>query len=106
MNQHVCKPAYARWTMEFMSGRGWRLVSPDGQPQTAIYGSRDKAQRALDAAQARTDAARRRGTRSCMCCQKPFESEGIHNRLCTSCRGLSADGWNPYGLAPRSGRPR
>lgn len=25
------------------------------------------------------------GNRSCMCCSKPFMSEGIHNRLCELC---------------------
>lgn len=24
--------------------------------------------------------------RNCMCCQTSFESEGIHNRLCSKCR--------------------
>lgn len=24
--------------------------------------------------------------RPCMCCRKPFESEGAHNRLCPECR--------------------
>lgn len=24
--------------------------------------------------------------RACMCCRKPFESEGNHNRLCAECR--------------------
>ena len=29
--------------------------------------------------------------RPCMCCLNPFLSEGIHNRLCISCRNKSAD---------------
>jgi hypothetical protein len=29
-------------------------------------------------------------TRECMCCQRPFQSEGIHNRLCGYCRGKEA----------------
>lgn len=36
----------------------------------------------------RRDARVRRGTQSrpCMCCGGPFASEGIHNRLCWTCR--------------------
>jgi len=38
---------------------------------------------------------RRKGTtqRPCMCCGKPFLSEGAHNRLCQGCRRL---GSSPY----------
>lgn len=27
--------------------------------------------------------------RTCLCCRKPFESEGIHNRLCSPCKSTS-----------------
>lgn len=27
--------------------------------------------------------------RPCMCCRAPFESDGPHNRLCTTCNGRS-----------------
>lgn len=105
MNHHVCKPEYARWSMECVPGKGWRLVDPDGRPQSAFYGAGDRAQSALDAAQARADAARKRAVRPCLCCQKPFESEGIHNRLCSICRHREGS-CDPYGLAPRSGRAK
>lgn len=104
-NALFAKPKAELWTMEFLPCRGWRLVDPAGRPQTAIYGNREQALTVLDAAQARTDAARKRGLRACMTCGKPFMSEGIHNRMCTPCRGQGGD-WNPYGIAPRSGRPR
>lgn len=100
------KPKAARWTCEFLPGRGWRLIDPAGVPQVALYASKERILTALDAAQARTDAKLKRGIRTCLCCRNPFESEGIHNRMCGRCRGLGGDGWNPYGLAPRSGRPR
>lgn len=29
-------------------------------------------------------------TRPCLRCQKPFLSEGIHNRLCNPCRSMSS----------------
>jgi hypothetical protein len=100
------KPKPALWSLLYCPGQGWRLVDPAGVPQLAVYANRERALTAMDAAQARTDAKLKRGTRACMCCRAPFESEGIHNRMCTRCRAQSADGWNPYGLAPRSGRPR
>ena len=34
-------------------------------------------------------------TRPCMCCQKPFVSEGSHNRLCGDCRNKNI---SPYAL--------
>lgn len=30
-------------------------------------------------------------SRACMTCEKPFESEGIHNRLCKHCRVTAND---------------
>ncbi len=85
MNHHVCKPAYQRWTMEYLPGRGWRLVDPEGNPGDAIY-TRDRAETAMEAAQARTDALRQRRRRACLCCGHEFASEGIHNRMCDPCR--------------------
>jgi hypothetical protein len=45
--------------------------------------------RECDAAAARDRLIRtaRTTTRPCLCCQKPFKSEGAHNRLCDPCRG-------------------
>lgn len=34
--------------------------------------------------------------RKCLCCGKPFASQGPHNRLCTPCRGKSV---GPYDLS-------
>lgn len=30
-------------------------------------------------------------TRKCLSCEKPFDSEGWHNRLCPQCRKRSGD---------------
>lgn len=35
---------------------------------------------------ARLWRTRNRAERPCMCCRAMFESEGIHNRLCPTCR--------------------
>ena len=37
--------------------------------------------------------------RACLCCGHRFMSEGAHNRLCTSCRHRSDDGFIPTGIA-------
>lgn len=36
------------------------------------------------------ERAEKRTRRNCMCCGTPFMSEGIHNRLCATCRGVGA----------------
>jgi hypothetical protein len=32
-----------------------------------------------------------RMVRPCMCCRNPFESDGIHHRLCANCRSHGQD---------------
>ena len=86
--------------MEYVTGSGWRLVDPEGKPQAAFY-TKDRAQTALEAAQARTDAALGRRRRPCLCCRSEFESEGIHNRLCDTCRhrDTAPDGLGRFSLS-------
>lgn len=105
MNYHVSKPEYARWTITYVGAGRWRLVDPTGMPQPTIYAGREAALTAMGCAQARTDAAARKGVRPCMCCRSPFESDGIHDRLCDAC-GRHGDEWAPYGIstAARGGR--
>lgn len=104
-NAAFVKPAFARFHIAPRAGGRWVLIGPDGRIQASFQGY-DHAVTARDHAQARADAAAKRITRDYMGCQKPFMSEGIHNRLCAVCRQRGADGWNPHGIAPRSGRPR
>lgn len=35
-------------------------------------------------------ANRKTEKRNCLCCGKPFDSEGIHNRVCDDCKSTSA----------------
>ena len=37
--------------------------------------------------------------RPCMSCQRPFPSEGIHNRLCLTCKGNSSASMEDYNIA-------
>lgn len=41
----------------------------------------------------------------CMCCGKPFKSEGIHNRLCGQCRTRPTTDWMTVG-ATSTGKVR
>jgi hypothetical protein len=38
----------------------------------------------------------RRPVRLCMCCEKPFGSEGIEDRLCPPCGGIGSNGEDDY----------
>ncbi len=89
-NHAFAKPGNAKWTVEPRSSGVFNVRAPDG----SIYGTyenRTMAEGVRGTLQRRDDLAARKTTRPCMCCQKPFESEGIHNRMCGSCRPRSAD---------------
>ena len=45
------------------------------------------------------DAARKRGSRPCMSCQKQFQSDGIHNRMCDHSRRVGAAEAIPVGFS-------
>lgn len=47
---------------------------------------RNDAEEKLEVFLNRERARRENITRPCLCCQRPFESEGKHNRLCDPCR--------------------
>lgn len=99
------KPGHAKWTHEPRAGGVFVVRRPDG----TIYGTYSTLSQAAATAgirQKEADLAARRTTRPCMCCQKPFASEGIHNRMCGTCRPHGSDAWSPHGIAPRSGRPK
>ena len=55
--------------------------------QSSLFRSRKEAEKYLEAELAKEPLSRRPQTRKCMCCREEFFSEGIHNRLCQSCRG-------------------
>ena len=99
------KPARAKWLLVRKADDVFDVLCPDG----TIYGTYAtlcQAAATVGVRQKEADQAARRVTRACMCCAKPFDSEGIHNRLCRTCRYHNSDGWNPHGIAPRSGRPK
>ena len=78
------------------SGR-YEVRDPAGQPVGAPT-TKDLAADRAERLQAEADARARRGIRPCLCCGHSFVSEGIHNRLCGSCRGRN-DTLAAYGYA-------
>lgn len=101
----LAKPEHARWLVVSLGEDKFVVYQPDGQIH-GTYASKSQAASIAGRRQKEADAAARRMVRPCMGCQKPFASEGIHNRMCPICRHRDADGWNPHGIAPRSGRPK
>lgn len=63
-----------------------------------IFFTRAEAEAWLRVALEKGPKAKRRQLRSCLCCGKGFESDGFHNRLCSTCRGRSGEdiGQRPY----------
>ena len=57
-----------------------------GRMQGKPSKSRADAEEKLEVFLMREKARRDNVTRPCLCCLKPFESEGKHNRLCDYCR--------------------
>jgi hypothetical protein len=104
MNHHVCKPAYQRWEVRKAIGGVYQVISPSGEIH-ANFNCKDNAETNRAAMEARDNLTRKRVTRSCLCCQRPFQSEGIHNRMCDVCR-RQGEGPLPCGVAssPRGGR--
>lgn len=89
------KPAHACFRVEYVSGQGYAVIAPDGRVALAPTG-RDIADAKRDRLQAALDMQRKIGPRPCLCCGAVFDSAGIHNRLCTTCRGRS-DALAAYG---------
>lgn len=89
------KPKVGVFTVEYVAGRGHVVVDPDGRFASAVYSRPDQARALRDSKQRAFDLARKRGPRACMTCREEFQSEGVHNRLCTGCRSANSD-TQPY----------
>ncbi len=83
---HLAKPGAGRFTVAFVTTHGWGVFSPDGERVGCWHPARNLALSACGTWQAAADRAKNRVSRPCMCCTHPFESEGIHNRLCAHCK--------------------
>ena len=103
-NFKFAKPEHAKWQVVRRDDDHFQVRRPDG----TIYGDYQTLTQAAATASARQredDAAARRIARPCLCCQRLFQSEGIHNRLCDICRHKGDDRL-PCGVASatRGGR--
>lgn len=85
-----------RYRLDRMGGV-WRIIDPQGQVLSTPYNSQAEAQERRDSLQREADQRAKRGLRPCMCCRQPFESEGIHNRLCGQCRERANTDWMTVG---------
>lgn len=68
------------------SDRGWAVHDREGQRVTCYYDRFLAADVVRARKQRLADQSKRKTVRPCLCCRKPFQSEGIHNRLCDLCR--------------------
>lgn len=98
--EKMARPGRAKWRVIRKADDVFEVRNPEGEVY-GCYPTLNAAAAAQSHGQRRDDQAARRMTRSCMCCQKPFESEGIHNRMCTFCRG-QGEGLVPYAVSSGS----
>ena len=87
MSIHVAKPSH-RYALKQILG-GYVVTDPDGGHASRLIRFRPEADQLRAKLQRKADAKAKRGPRSCLCCGKSFDSDGIHNRLCGSCRSQS-----------------
>lgn len=100
MTRASVRQAYA---VETHDGRGRYIVTgPDGRRVGPVHASHSAAVAARDALQRRHDRQRGAQRRPCLCCGRPFDSEGIHNRLCNECRRESTASDMSHGPSVRS----
>ncbi len=91
-------PRFARYRVEYDPLSSKHLVlDPDGR-RVWGPGALALAEDKRDQLQAAVDTAAKRGPRACLSCGATFASEGIHNRMCTPCRGRG-DALSGYGYA-------
>ena len=98
-------PMQATFRVEYMAGRGFVVVDPNGKHVSSFYKQKNPALTTRDGAQKAWDAKHKRIDRPCLSCGNTFKSEGIHNRLCDRCRGRS-DGGSMSIAATSSGKVR
>ena len=94
MTVHIPKPARAKFSVERIQG-AYLVLTPERAIAAGPFTDRSRAQMDCERRQRDEDVKHKRGVRACMCCRQSFESEGPHNRLCGTCRGLGHD-TSPY----------
>ena len=105
MDRNLPPQGRGAFRTEYRPGKGYLVLDPDGNPAGGITPFRTRADQLRDRLQRDADAKAKRGPRGCMCCGATFVSEGIHHRLCASCRSRS-DGGSMAVSATSNGKVR
>jgi hypothetical protein len=100
-------PVRADFVVELIRGQGYAVFDLAGKRLSEPTPFRPVAERQRSTLQAEADRKAKRGPRACLRCGHGFESEGIHNRMCTPCRaGATADSAAPFSFGAIHGRKR
>ena len=78
-----------RFLVHLVRGQGYVVTDERGKYLTEPLMFRPQVDRVRQQMQAEANANAKIGARPCMCCHASFDSEGIHNRMCLTCRGVS-----------------
>lgn len=104
---NYAKPHLAKFRVEYVPGRGFVVVDPNGNWAANYYTQESHALTARDGAQKAWDAKHKRKQRPCLRCGTDFMSEGIHNRMCNRCRNCASnDESAPFSFGAIHGRKR
>lgn len=95
-NQEKLQTSFV-FQVKHMPGRGYYVEDETGGKVSEYLHLRQQAVALRAEMQRRSDTKAKRGPRPCMRCSREFPSDGIHNRLCGTCRhsdaGPVAMGW-------------
>lgn len=86
------KPKPKILTVDYVPSRGHCVRDASGARVSRWFLQKSVAERHRDELQRQEDSRKKRGPRPCLCCGTVFQSDGIHNRLCTSCRARDDGG--------------
>ena len=100
------KPECGKYTVRYMFGAGYAVFDPDGNRVGETMAEERQANGYPKAMKTRADRAAKKAQRPCITCRTVFASEGIHNRICLSCRGRSDADLAPAQLGRMSGLSR
>ena len=78
-------------------GLGWIVIDRAGTIAGQVYSNSVRAGAAAGAMNKKARRASTCTTRACMTCREPFDSEGIHNRICLECKHLTSH-LDPYAV--------
>lgn len=93
----------ARYTIHRLGQNGYVVLDPLGRRAGEPVRFWQDAAKQAQELQREADRRRKAGPRPCMCCGHSFESEGVHHRLCGTCRHADTSD-NPYAYALPRGR--